>query len=454
MDHDTSVDTQLIPSQKNQNAVLKNVKIYVSRKLIKQQTELYQIANSLGAEFIFKYDNSCTHFIYTGKLTDTNKELKVAREEKKIIVSPNWIYACREQGQYVDENLYTFQNNNQSAKQSINNRNSVVKSTTVDIESTEIDENLEKQMDTEELKTSETIDLVAKQPIDILPSVHQTKVTEPIPDSMDFKIMFIDQLQDKLASIKNNPTNKTSKWSKNNSSNNLLSFNNNTESVDLETTGDKSVDQTKANQSEINKFIDNDSESQLLANLNFNYVGMNGKANNYNNTDETVLSEEQALNELNKSRSKWGSINSGSTNESNMDKRKKSDIADSDMYAENSNINGMDNERIFKRKASYNSNEKNNMEMLKNCDDSPSLISKTKKLTNNMSPPASSQIQMTIWKEDQTNITNKASTVSSKVNTSNSRKNIKNMNESTIKKDAIAERIIYASRASSANSKK
>lgn len=51
--------------------------IYVSRKLVKQQTELGQIAQYLGAEFLWTYDESCTHFIYAGKLSDTNKELKV-----------------------------------------------------------------------------------------------------------------------------------------------------------------------------------------------------------------------------------------------------------------------------------------------------------------------------------------------------------------------------------------
>lgn len=90
----------------------------MSRKLVKQQTELYQISEILGAEFLWTYENSCTHFIYTGKLTDTNKELKIAKEQKKIIVSANWIHACKEQKQHVDEGPYLFSNTKAAARRS------------------------------------------------------------------------------------------------------------------------------------------------------------------------------------------------------------------------------------------------------------------------------------------------------------------------------------------------
>jgi hypothetical protein len=61
--------------------ILKNVRVYVSKKLIKKQSEIYQIAEELGADFLWAYDESCTHFIYSGKLTDPNRELKFARFE-------------------------------------------------------------------------------------------------------------------------------------------------------------------------------------------------------------------------------------------------------------------------------------------------------------------------------------------------------------------------------------
>jgi len=78
----------------------------VSRKLVKEQTQLGQIAQALGAEFLWTYDDTCTHFIYAGKLTDTNKELKVAKEGRKVIVSANWLYECKEKAAAVDEALF------------------------------------------------------------------------------------------------------------------------------------------------------------------------------------------------------------------------------------------------------------------------------------------------------------------------------------------------------------
>ncbi len=72
-------------------------------------------------------------------------------------------------------------------------------------------------------------------------------------------------------------------------------------------------------------------------------------------------------------------------------------------------------------------------------DDSPSMI-KTKKCVD-MEPPVSSQIQMTIWKEDN------ASQMPAPSRSSKSRQS----KAEASKKDAIAERIISASRASSSS---
>jgi len=101
-----SVHQDVLPSQAKSNAVLGQCTIYVSRKLVKQQTELGNIAQSLGAEFLWTYDDSCTHFIYAGKLTDTNKELKVAREQGKVILNASWLYECKEKGEMVDVSAY------------------------------------------------------------------------------------------------------------------------------------------------------------------------------------------------------------------------------------------------------------------------------------------------------------------------------------------------------------
>ena len=114
-DDTSDLDDQIDPTPSQQvinKEVLKNTKIYVCKKLVKQQGELFQIAGCLGAEFIWSYNDTCTHFIYSGKFTDNNKELRAAREHKKIIVSPHWLYACKEQVRRVDESLFsvTFDN--------------------------------------------------------------------------------------------------------------------------------------------------------------------------------------------------------------------------------------------------------------------------------------------------------------------------------------------------------
>ena len=443
--------------------VLKNVRIYVSRKLVKQQTELYEQAILLGAEFLWNYDESSTHFIYSGKLTDTNKELKIAKEQKKHIVSPNWLLACKEQRQHVDESLYALSMTS-SAKSLIQKRSSLTRSSTLtpkamtpaksDVlpkekspvkedsfmeDTVKLDRNNQEQSPNQTTNTevfmSETDVSTVKTP------------TIEIPDSMDIKLMFIDQLQDKLATIKNNSMHTTkTKWSKNVSGNlqtNVIDSN------DLESTIDKSGDHLKT----ADRINCNDSESQLLA--NYNFMGGMGGNKLHSNQDETVLSEEQAMNELNHSRSKWG-INSGGCSDKNMDKRKKSksfdkaDSSNADMCMENTHLDfDMDGDKkLLKRKAGDKHSDSNQI------DESPSLISnKIKKFTNNMEPPASSQIQVTIWKDEPTTsiVSSRGSSSSRASAASKKYANTKNLPD---KNDAIADRIIHASRASSASAKK
>jgi len=78
------LSTELTNSQVAKNdleqskKILKDVKIYLCKKLIKQQSDVYAICEELGAELLWAYDKTVTHFIYSGKLTDTYKELRVA----------------------------------------------------------------------------------------------------------------------------------------------------------------------------------------------------------------------------------------------------------------------------------------------------------------------------------------------------------------------------------------
>lgn len=85
---------------------LRGVVIYVSKKLSGQQAELNDLVAELGGDYKWQYDASCTHFVFQGKTNDTTKEFRVAREQKKIIVSPLWIRLCKEQNVRVDESLF------------------------------------------------------------------------------------------------------------------------------------------------------------------------------------------------------------------------------------------------------------------------------------------------------------------------------------------------------------
>ena len=44
-----------------------------------------------------------THLVFVGKLNDLTKEFRTARDDKKQIVSPEWIKMCNEEKRHVEE---------------------------------------------------------------------------------------------------------------------------------------------------------------------------------------------------------------------------------------------------------------------------------------------------------------------------------------------------------------
>lgn len=118
--------------------------------------------------------------------------------------------------------------------------------------------------------------------------------------------------------------------------------------------------------------------------------------------------------------------------------------SENDCITSKRKVNNSSESASLKDQKSLKSSNKLNKLDNSDSEDSPSLI-KTKKFTN-MDPPASSQIQMTIWKEDHINPTPASKSKTKSVSSKSSSKNDK--------KDAISERILQASRVSSANQKK
>jgi hypothetical protein len=110
MDEPMSEDHALAPTQPPKKQILKNVHVYVCKLFQKEQVEFYDLVVQLGGNFLWNYNSSCTHFIYSGHINDNNSELNTAKKENKIIVTPEWLYECQIQNERVSESLYLIGN--------------------------------------------------------------------------------------------------------------------------------------------------------------------------------------------------------------------------------------------------------------------------------------------------------------------------------------------------------
>ncbi|PFX26384.1 DNA topoisomerase 2-binding protein 1-A [Stylophora pistillata] len=91
----------------HQQGILVGVILSVSKKLAQQQTEIFNLASSLGADYRRLYDGSCTHLIHQqGPSNDKSKEYAQAKARGIHIVSPHWLYSCQEKNERVDETMY------------------------------------------------------------------------------------------------------------------------------------------------------------------------------------------------------------------------------------------------------------------------------------------------------------------------------------------------------------
>ncbi|XP_071515470.1 DNA topoisomerase 2-binding protein 1-like isoform X2 [Panulirus ornatus] len=90
---------------------LTGVVICAARKLQDQQRTLYQAVAELGGDYRWAYDHTVTHFIFQGRSNDTNKEFRLAREQGKIIVSPEWVWMCHDEKVKIDELLFPHTHN-------------------------------------------------------------------------------------------------------------------------------------------------------------------------------------------------------------------------------------------------------------------------------------------------------------------------------------------------------
>ena len=86
--------------------VLAGVVLCVAKKLSSRSSELHKILESLGGEISWSLAPSVTHFVFQGKTNDLSKEFKQAKQQGCKIISPDWLYMCRDENDHVSESLF------------------------------------------------------------------------------------------------------------------------------------------------------------------------------------------------------------------------------------------------------------------------------------------------------------------------------------------------------------
>lgn len=97
--------------EKEVNGPLRGVVVCSSRKHMDQWEEMSQVVEELGGQFLHSYGSEVTHFLFLGRSNDLNREFRKAKQDKKVIVAPDWLWMCQEKGMRVDELLFPHTHN-------------------------------------------------------------------------------------------------------------------------------------------------------------------------------------------------------------------------------------------------------------------------------------------------------------------------------------------------------
>lgn len=99
--------SQCVSAALNPKEIFKGLVFASSQRLWHRREELSSVIESLGGVFLWSFDRNCTHYLHQGNLKEEAfKEFKQARQWEKFIVSPWWIFKCKEMEQKVDELMY------------------------------------------------------------------------------------------------------------------------------------------------------------------------------------------------------------------------------------------------------------------------------------------------------------------------------------------------------------
>lgn len=78
----------------------------VAKKLQNISQDLHRVVVDLGGEVAWQFSARVTHFVFQGKQNDLTKEFRVAKEGGCSIVSPDWVYMCRDERERVQESTF------------------------------------------------------------------------------------------------------------------------------------------------------------------------------------------------------------------------------------------------------------------------------------------------------------------------------------------------------------
>jgi hypothetical protein len=270
---------------------------------------------------MWTYNRSCTHVVFSGKSNDTNKEYRLAKDHNKLIVSPHWLYACQEQKAHVDESLYPCSYNpsklpvvNTRTPRSSHNPNVIIANSKLN--STPISNNPSATY-SHQLQASQTSTrraMSTKQSIiknyvsDEDDSANENSLIEsnrvnlrlmkkkPNAESDGMSRVADDKTIDQLSTMSTTHTHHKLNSMENDSEMNLI------DSEFLQQC-DKHCDNILLkHQADVPDSID--LKIDFLDQLKHKLENINSK--NANTSQASLLNEQQALNELNKSKSKWG----------------------------------------------------------------------------------------------------------------------------------------------------
>ncbi|KAF9386129.1 DNA topoisomerase 2-binding protein 1 [Mortierella sp. AD011] len=94
---------QPIPS----DTPLENLVICIPSRVTGDHREMQDLVTEMGARLLTSYDSSASHLVHRGKATtEAKRDLRAAKRDNIFIVSPDWIYKCKESRIRVDERDY------------------------------------------------------------------------------------------------------------------------------------------------------------------------------------------------------------------------------------------------------------------------------------------------------------------------------------------------------------